>query len=64
MWPILSTSATTVFGLLPMVILGSSLNRPIAISIISGVVFSTVLTLILVPNVYLLVESMSRKKAI
>ncbi|GBF33501.1 acriflavin resistance protein [Desulfocucumis palustris] len=63
MRPILLTSATAVFGLLPMAILGSSLNRPIAISIVSGVIFSTVLTLFIVPNVYLLVESVNRKKA-
>lgn len=52
--PILLTSATAVFGLLPMAITGSSLFKPIAISIISGLVFSTALTLIVVPNAYIL----------
>lgn len=59
--PILLTSATAVFGLMPMAVLGSSLNRPIAISMISGLMFSTVFTLIVVPNVYLLVEKIRGK---
>ncbi len=59
--PILLTSATAVFGLMPMAVLGSSLNRPIAISMISGLMFSTVFTLIVVPNVYLLVEKVRGK---
>lgn len=59
--PILLTSATAVFGLAPMAVLGSSLNRPIAISMISGLIFSTVLTLIVAPNVYLLVSGIRRR---
>ena len=60
--PILLTSATAILGLAPMAILGNSLNRPIAISIMSGLLFSTVLTLLVVPNVYLLTETFSGKK--
>lgn len=41
-----------------------SLTSPIAISMISGLIFSTVLTLIVVPNVYLLVENTSKRKNI
>lgn len=61
--PILLTSATAVCGLTPMAIMGSSLTRPIAISMISGLIFSTMLTLIVVPNVYLLVEN-ARKRGV
>ncbi len=59
--PILLTSATAVFGLLPMAVMGSSLTRPVAISMIGGLTFSTVLTLIVVPNVYLLAEKVRLK---
>ncbi|ACV62765.1 acriflavin resistance protein [Desulfofarcimen acetoxidans DSM 771] len=53
--PILLTAATAVSALLPMAITGGSLWRPMAVSIISGLIFSTVLTLIVVPSVYLLI---------
>ena len=53
--PILLTATTAVSALMPMAITGGSLWRPMAVSIISGLIFSTVLTLIVVPNVYLLV---------
>lgn len=56
--PILLTSATAVFGLMPMAITGGSLWKPIAISIISGLIFSTVLTLIVVPNAYVLLAGL------
>lgn len=59
--PILLTSATAILGLAPMAVMGSSLTRPIAISIISGLFFSTVLTLLVVPNVYLLAEKLLGK---
>lgn len=59
--PILLTSFTAILGLAPMAVMGSSLTRPIAISIISGLFFSTVLTLLVVPNVYLLAERLLGK---
>jgi multidrug efflux pump subunit AcrB len=51
--PILMTSATAISGLLPMAIMGGSLWRPMAVVIISGLIFSTLLTLIVVPSFYL-----------
>lgn len=53
--PVLMTSASTIFGLLPMAIdksEGSNLWNPLAITVIGGMVFSTPLTLVLVPSVY------------
>lgn len=58
--PILLTSFTAVGALLPMAIMGGSLWRPMAVSIISGLLFSTVLTLIVVPNAYLLLTKLRR----
>ncbi|MEI7026860.1 efflux RND transporter permease subunit [Paenibacillus sp. y28] len=50
--PILLTSATAVSGLTPMAIMGGSLWRPMAVTIIFGLIYSTVLTLIVVPSLY------------
>ena len=56
--PILMTTSTTVLGLLPMAVSlgeGSELRIPLAITIIGGLVTSTLLTLVLVPVVYTVV---------
>jgi len=53
--PILMTTATTVLGLLPMALglgQGSEIRAPMAITVIGGLLFSTILTLVLVPVVY------------
>lgn len=59
--PILLTSTTAVGGLAPMAIMGGSLWRPMAMCIIGGLVFSTVLTLVVVPNVYLLLRRLRHR---
>ena len=48
--PILLTTATTVLGLLPLALSSSTLWPPLAWAVISGLVMSTVLTLIVVPG--------------
>ncbi len=58
MRPILMTTSTTVLGLLPMALSwgeGAELRVPLAITVIGGLVTSTMLTLVLVPVVYTLV---------
>jgi len=57
--PILMTSATTILGLLPMAIgvgEGSELRTPMALTVIGGMVTSTLLTLLVVPAVYTLLD--------
>ncbi|HMB53059.1 MAG TPA: efflux RND transporter permease subunit [Thermoanaerobaculia bacterium] len=57
--PILMTTATTALGLLPMALGvgdGAELRTPMAIAVISGLVTSTLLTLIVIPSIYDLVE--------
>ncbi|MCZ6695526.1 MAG: efflux RND transporter permease subunit, partial [Acidobacteria bacterium] len=57
--PILMTTATTVMGLLPMAIgfgAGSELRRPMALTVIGGLLVSTVLTLLIIPAVYNLMD--------
>jgi len=53
--PILMTSATTIFGLLPMALglgEGAELRAPLAITVIGGLAVATVLTLVVIPVVY------------
>ena len=53
--PILMTTSTTVLGLLPMAVgvgEGSELRAPMAITVIGGLLASTVLTLLIIPAVY------------
>lgn len=53
--PIMMTTATTVLGLIPMALglgSGAELRTPLAISVIGGLVFSTVLTLLIIPVLY------------
>ncbi|MEM1178186.1 MAG: efflux RND transporter permease subunit [Acidobacteriota bacterium] len=57
--PILMTTATTVLGLTPMALGlgdGAEIRRPMAIAVISGLVVSTVLTLVIIPTVYTLLD--------
>ncbi len=58
---IILTSATTFFGLLPIV-LESSLQAqiviPMAISLAFGILFATVITLILIPSLYLMLDDL------
>jgi len=61
--PILLTTVTTFGGLMPMITETSFQARmmiPMAISLGFGVVFATVITLVLVPSLYLIVEDVAR----
>jgi HAE1 family hydrophobic/amphiphilic exporter-1 len=53
--PVLMTSATTILGMLPLAMStgsGSELWSPMGVAVIGGLVFSTMVTLVLVPVVY------------
>ncbi len=52
--PILLTTATTVLGLLPLYFGGGEMWEPMAIAIMAGLLFSTLLTLGVVPVLYAL----------
>lgn len=57
--PILMTSLTTVLGMTPLALGigdGSELMQPLAIAVIGGLLVSMILTLLLVPSVYLIVD--------
>ncbi len=57
--PILMTTMTTVLGLLPLALglgEGSEIRAPMAITVIGGLIFSTALTLVVIPVVYDLMD--------
>ncbi len=60
--PILMTTATTVLGLLPMALGlgdGAELRTPMAITVIAGLISSTLLTLVVVPSIYSLFDRLA-----
>jgi len=60
---ILLTSLTTFFGLLPLMLQGgfeAAFLLPMAISLGFGVLFATLITLIIVPTTYMLLEDMKQ----
>ena len=63
--PILMTAIATIFALLPMALgltgEGGFISQPLAIVVIGGLVSSTLLTLVLVPTLYTMVENRKEK---
>jgi HAE1 family hydrophobic/amphiphilic exporter-1 len=66
--PILMTTLTTILALLPMALSrgeGAELFSPISITIFGGLLVSTLLTLLIVPGIYSLIDdagAWTRKK--
>lgn len=62
--PILMTTAAMIFGMLPIAIGhgdGGEARAPMAVCVIGGLISSTVLTLVVVPSVFVLVQKMQIK---
>nr|HPI98025.1 efflux RND transporter permease subunit [Synergistales bacterium] len=62
--PILMTTLTTFFGMLPMAVSrgqGAEMWRPLAVSVMGGLLVSMAVTLVLIPVVYSIVEERIRK---
>jgi HAE1 family hydrophobic/amphiphilic exporter-1 len=63
--PILMTTVTTVLGLTPMALglgAGAELRSPLAIAVIGGLISATVLTLIVIPVIYSLLEGVAGER--
>ncbi|OLD65934.1 MAG: hypothetical protein AUI47_01065 [Acidobacteria bacterium 13_1_40CM_2_68_5] len=66
MRPILMTTATTILGLLPMAVglgEGAELRAPLAVTVIGGLSVATLLTLVVIPVVYTLLDRMAFARA-
>jgi HAE1 family hydrophobic/amphiphilic exporter-1 len=64
MRPVLMTSATVILALFPAALglgAGAETNQPLSIAVIGGMISSTLLTLVVVPAVYSLIEGRRRK---
>lgn len=65
--PILMTALATIFALIPMAVglTGHSgfISQPLAIVVIGGLISSTVLTLVVLPSLYTLVEGARERRA-
>jgi multidrug efflux pump len=62
--PILMTSVATIFALMPIALglgAGAASRRPLGYAVVGGLVFSTVLTLYLVPAVYTLFDALGAR---
>lgn len=62
--PILMTTLTTVLAMLPLSLgigEGSELQSPMAIVVISGLTFSTLVTLVLIPVMYMIFDELGNK---
>lgn len=58
--PVLMTAMTDVLGFIPMALstsTGAEVQKPVAVVIIGGIVTSTLLTLIVLPTLYFLIEN-------
>jgi multidrug efflux pump len=65
--PILMTSVATIFGALPIALglgAGATSRRPLGYSIIGGMILSTMLTLFLVPAVFVVFERLRRTRPV
>lgn len=63
--PIFMTSITTIFGVLPLAIgfgKGAEIMQPLAIAVVGGLTYATLLTLIVVPTIYGLANHKKMKK--
>ena len=63
--PILVTAITTILGMLPMALShteGAELRSPMAVAVASGLLFSTFLTLFIIPIIYSIVNRVSYKR--
>lgn len=63
--PIIMTTASTILGMLPIALgwgTGAELRQPMAVAIIGGLITSSLLSLIVVPVLYTLLEDLTGKK--
>ncbi|MFC0561026.1 efflux RND transporter permease subunit [Halalkalibacter alkalisediminis] len=61
--PIVLTTLTSIAGLLPIALGNSTLFKPLGIAIVSGLIFSTLLTLFIVPALYIVQTKWRRNES-
>ena len=64
--PILMTSLTAILGLFPLALgfgAGSEMQKPLAITVIGGLTFSTLVTLVAIPAIYAGIRDLQTRRA-
>ncbi|MFL0197902.1 efflux RND transporter permease subunit [Clostridium sp. WILCCON 0269] len=59
--PVALTAMTAIAGLIPMSVTGEALFKPMGITIIFGLMYSTILTLVVVPSLYTIIARLKIK---
>ncbi|BCZ45452.1 nodulation protein NolG [Clostridium gelidum] len=59
--PVMLTAIIAIVGLVPMAVNGEVLFKPMAVSIIFGLMYATILTLVVVPAIYVIIDKMKIK---
>jgi len=59
--PIMLTAITTVMGLVPLAASKSELFSPMAVALMSGLMVSTLLTMLVIPVIYMFFDNIKRK---
>lgn len=59
---IILSAGTTIMGLFPLAISGSSLFSPMAVSLMAGLIVSTFLTMVIIPVIYSMIETFIEKR--
>jgi cobalt-zinc-cadmium resistance protein CzcA len=62
--PVLMTAMVAIFGFIPMMLstgVGAEVQKPLASVVIGGIFFSTLLTLVIIPNLYIRFEKVLNK---
>jgi HAE1 family hydrophobic/amphiphilic exporter-1 len=65
--PILMTTAAMIFGMLPVALAlgeGGAMRAPMAVCVIGGLITSTLLTLVVVPVVYTLLDGLANNRVV
>ncbi len=63
--PVLMTAFTTIFGMLPLALMratGAEMWRPLGVTMVGGLLVSTLVTLVLVPTIYTIFEGRLKKR--
>ncbi|WP_142826752.1 efflux RND transporter permease subunit [Planococcus soli] len=60
--PILLTSITSIIALVPVALSGDPLFEPLAVTIIAGLTFSSLFTLVMIPALYLVFYRLNRRR--
>lgn len=60
--PILLTTITSIIALVPVALSGDPLFEPLAVTIIAGLAFSSLFTLVMIPSLYLVFYRVNRRR--